>query len=86
MNPQEAGDAPRMYHQGTRIQTGHINDVGDTYVESGFSYEVLMDLMNKGHKIRMNTGVFGGYQARMVKDGVYYCATEFRKDGQAAGY
>lgn len=86
MNLQEAGDAPRIYHQGTRTQTGHIDDVGDTYVESGFSYEVLRDLMNKGHKIRMNTGIFGGYQAIMVKDGVYYGATESRKDGQAAGY
>lgn len=86
MNLQEAGDAPRIYHQGTRTQTGHIDDVGDTFVESGFSYEVLRDLMKKGHKIRMNTGIYGGYQAIMVKDGVYYGATESRKDGQAAGY
>lgn len=86
MNLQEAGDAPRVYHQGTRPQTGHIDDVGNTFVESGFSYEVLRDLMNKGHNIRMNTGIYGGYQAIMYKDGVYYGATESRKDGQAAGY
>lgn len=86
MNLQEAGDAPRIYHQGTRTQTGHIDDVGDTFVESGFSYEVLRDLMNKGHKIRMSTGIYGGYQAIMLKDGIYYGATESRKDGQAAGF
>ncbi len=86
MNLQEAGDAPRIYHQGTRPQTGHLDDVGNTFVESGFSYEVLRDLMKKGHQIGMNTGIFGGYQAIMFKDGVYYGATESRKDGQAAGY
>jgi gamma-glutamyltranspeptidase len=26
------------------------------------------------------------YQAIMVKDGIYYGASESRKDGQAAGY
>ena len=86
MNLQEAGDAPRIYHRGTRTQTGHIDEVGDTFVESGFTYEVLRNLMNKGHNIRMSTGIYGGYQAIMLKDGVYYGATESRKDGQAAGY
>ena len=86
MNLQEAGDAPRVYHRGTISSSGHIDNVGDTYVESGFSYDVLRDLMNKGHSIRMSTGIFGGYQAIMLKGGVYYGASESRKDGQAAGY
>jgi gamma-glutamyltranspeptidase/glutathione hydrolase len=60
--------------------------VGDTYVESGFPYETLSQLMDKGHNIRMNKGIYGGYQAIMKKDGVYYGASESRKDGQAAGY
>jgi gamma-glutamyltranspeptidase/glutathione hydrolase len=55
-------------------------------VESGFSYETLSGLMDKGHIIRMDKGIFGGYQAIMKKDGVYYGASESRKDGQAAGY
>jgi len=42
--------------------------------------------MLRGHNIGMNTGIFGGYQAIMLKEGVYYGATESRKDGQAAGY
>nr|MBI1230391.1 gamma-glutamyltransferase [Cytophagales bacterium] len=86
MNLQEAGDAPRVYHQGSRPQTGHIDDVGTAFVESGFSYSVLRELMLRGHNIGMNTGIFGGYQAIMLKEGVYYGATESRKDGQAAGY
>lgn len=86
MNLQEAGDAPRIYHRGSGNQEGHVERVGDTFVESGFSYEVLRELMNKGHSIRMGTGIYGGYQAIMLKNGVYYGATESRKDGQVAGH
>jgi gamma-glutamyltranspeptidase/glutathione hydrolase len=86
MNIQEAGDAPRIYHRGSINYAGHLDAVGDTFVESGFDYEVLSDLMRKGHNIRMARGIFGGYQAIMRKDGVYYGASESRKDGQAAGY
>lgn len=86
MNLQEAGDAPRIYHRGTWNTTGHINSEGETNLESGFSYEVIRDLINMGHSIRMRTGVYGGYQAIMLKDGVYYGASESRKDGYAAGY
>ena len=42
--------------------------------------------MNRGHNIRMATGIFGGYQAIMKKEGVYYGASAFKKDGQTAGY
>jgi gamma-glutamyltranspeptidase/glutathione hydrolase len=44
--------------------------------------------MQKGHKIKYSTGGFGGYQAIMFdeKNGVYYGASESRKDGQATGY
>lgn len=86
MNLQEAGDAPRVYHRGTSSGRGHMDSVGDTYLESGFPYETLSGLMDKGHSLRMNKGIYGGYQAIMRKDGVYYGASESRKDGQAAGY
>lgn len=87
MNLQEAGDAPRVYHRGTLSSSGHLDGVGNIHVESGFSYEVLRDLMDKGHdNIMMRKGIYGGYQAIMLKDGVYYGASESRKDGQAAGY
>ena len=45
------------------LEKGHIN----TYGESGFDYKVLKSLMNRGHNIRMATGIFGGYQAIMKK-------------------
>jgi gamma-glutamyltranspeptidase/glutathione hydrolase len=41
-----------------------------------------------GHTLGESDGGFGGYQAIMwdkIK-GVYYGASEVRKDGQAAGY
>lgn len=86
MNLQEAGDAPRIYHLGSRARFGHVEGVGETFLESGFDYEVISQLMDRGHRIRMSKGIYGGYQAIMLKDGVYYGASEARKDGQAAGY
>ncbi|WP_154852927.1 gamma-glutamyltransferase [Cyclobacterium xiamenense] len=80
MNLQEAGDAPRIYHRDENLASG------GTYLESGFDYEVIRSLMDKGHTLRMGKGIFGGYQAIMRKNGVYYGASESRKDGQAAGY
>jgi gamma-glutamyltranspeptidase/glutathione hydrolase len=44
--------------------------------------------MERGHKLQRVVGAFGGYQA-IAKDkakGVYFGASESRKDGQAAGY
>jgi gamma-glutamyltranspeptidase/glutathione hydrolase len=86
MNLQEAGDAPRIYHEGTFARLGHVKDVGNLYLESGFPYETIRDLMLLGHKVSYAYGLFGGYQAIMRKEGVYYGASESRKDGQAAGY
>ena len=42
--------------------------------------------MEMGHQLEYYKGSFGGYQAIMKKNGVYYGASESRKDGQAAGY
>jgi len=41
-----------------------------------------------GHRIQINVGSFGGYQAIRFdwKNKVYFGASESRKDGQAAGY
>jgi gamma-glutamyltranspeptidase/glutathione hydrolase len=86
MNLQEAGDAPRIRHTGTALWNGHVKGVGNTYLESGFDYETISELMDKGHNIRMGKGMYGGYQAIKLENGVYYGASESRKDGQAAGY
>jgi gamma-glutamyltranspeptidase / glutathione hydrolase len=86
MNLQEAGDAPRIYHTGSFPRTGHVADVGEMNLESGFSHETIRELMRRGHEVSHAFGMYGGYQAIMRKDGVYYGASESRKDGYAAGY
>jgi gamma-glutamyltranspeptidase/glutathione hydrolase len=89
MNLQEAGDAPRIRHDGSSQPTGEVMiDGGIVNLESGFSFETLNALMSRGHKIQFSKGGYGGYQAIMWDDvnKVYFGASESRKDGQAAGY
>lgn len=87
MNLQEAGDAPRINHKGSSQPTGSkMNDGGTLQVESGIPYSTIRELMNRGHKVAYALGPFGGYQAIKKEKGVYYGASESRKDGQAAGY
>jgi gamma-glutamyltranspeptidase/glutathione hydrolase len=89
MNLQEAGDAPRIRHSGSSQPTGEeMTRGGRLYLESGFSPQVLRELSAKGHDIRFTRGGYGGYQAISWSEdqGVYFGASESRKDGQAAGY
>jgi gamma-glutamyltranspeptidase/glutathione hydrolase len=89
MNLQEAGDAPRMQHLGSSQPTGsQMDDGGILYLESEFDYEQVRELVRKGHDIQYAIGIYGGYQAIMwdEENGVYYGASESRKDGHAAGY
>jgi gamma-glutamyltranspeptidase/glutathione hydrolase len=89
MNLQEAGDAPRILHSGSSQPTGEsMTDGGYVSLESSFDYKVRRELTKKGHILRDVVGSYGGYQAIMrdPKTGVYYGASESRKDGQAAGY
>ena len=87
MNLQEAGDAPRIRHVCSSQPTGEIMlDGGYISLESGYSENTRKELLKKGHKLKYDKGGFGGYQAIMLKDGVYYGASESRKDGHASGY
>ena len=87
LNLQEAGDAPRIVHSGSSQPTDEVmTDGGSLSIESGFGKKIEKQLTKKGHTIKYEKGIFGGYQAIMLKDGVYYGASETRKDGQAAGY
>ena len=87
LNLQEAGDAPRIVHSGSSQPTDEIMLNGGTLsIEGGFGAEIENQLISKGHTLKYEKGIFGGYQAIMLKDGVYYGASETRKDGQAAGY
>ena len=91
MNLQEAGDAPRIHHDGSTEPTGQalqMTDGGVIELETGYPYETVRALMNAGHSVKFANGPFGGYQAiaRDHAQGVYIGASESRKDGQAAGY
>ena len=89
MNLQEAGDAPRILHTGSSQPTGEVmTNGGYVSLENGFSDQVRRELIQKGHVLREVSGSYGGYQAILYdeKTGVYYGASESRKDGQAAGY
>jgi gamma-glutamyltranspeptidase len=89
MNLQEAGDAPRIQHEGSSEPTDEVMTTGGTlYLESGIDYLQIRKLVQMGHKVGWDVGGYGGYQAIMW-DGtnkVYFGASESRKDGQAAGY
>jgi gamma-glutamyltranspeptidase/glutathione hydrolase len=89
MNLQEAGDAPRIRHDGSSEPTGEVmSDGGTVYLESGFGDATRAGLEKRGHRLAPGDGGFGGYQAirRDHEHGVYVGASESRKDGHAAGY
>ena len=91
MNLQEAGDAPRIHHDGSTEPAGQalpMNDGGVVNLEHGFPALTIRTLMRKGHVIEFADGPYGGYQAirRDPVTGVYAGASESRKDGQAGGY
>ena len=89
MNLQEAGDAPRIRHVSDQQPTGgNMLQGGELSLESGFDYKEIRKLQKYGHKVIFSLGSFGGYQAIMFdkESGVYYGASESRKDGSAMGY
>jgi gamma-glutamyltranspeptidase/glutathione hydrolase len=89
MNLQEAGDAPRMVHNGSSEPTGErMSDGGKLCLESGFDPAVAQELARRGHVLGSAVGDYGGYQAIGFdpKTRVYAGASESRKDGMAAGY
>jgi gamma-glutamyltranspeptidase/glutathione hydrolase len=91
MNLQEAGDAPRIHHDGStepEADAAPMTDGGEIQLESGFPQPTIRALLRKGHRVTWADGPYGGYQAilRDPETGVYFGASESRKDGQAAGY
>jgi gamma-glutamyltranspeptidase/glutathione hydrolase len=88
MNVQEADDAARWRHYGGAEPTGEPSTgIGTVEMESGFDPAVKAELEKRGYKIVGGTGNFGGYQAIMrAPNGVYWGASEMRKDGEVIGY
>jgi gamma-glutamyltranspeptidase/glutathione hydrolase len=90
MNAQEAGDAPRIDHQGSSEPTGErAKDGGTITMENGIPYETIRALLQMGHRVGWAApGAYGGYQAiRFDAAGkVYFGASDARKDGHAGGF
>lgn len=92
MTLQQAGDAPRIHHDGSTEPAGMVTpmtDGGVVNLEPGFPESTTRELAARGHTIKpAHPWTFGGYQAIMrdPATGVYCGASESRKDGQAAGY
>ncbi len=89
MSLQAAGDAPRIRHSGSSDPTGsRMTDGGVVWLEPGPSADMVAALEKKGHRVRVQKGGYGGYQAILRDEGqkVYHGASESRKDGHAAGY
>ncbi len=89
MNVQEAGDWARILHQGSSQPTGEtMTDGGVVSLESAFPPETIAEIERRGHRLEPGRGEFGGYQGilRDPESGIYFGASESRKDGMAAGY
>ncbi|QDT54590.1 Putative gamma-glutamyltransferase YwrD [Caulifigura coniformis] len=90
MNVQQAGDAARIYHQGSASPTGTPASPhgGEVAVESGIPNATMRSLGDRGHTIIRSPGSFGGYQAILIdrERGVLHGGTDPRKDGAAVGY
>lgn len=89
LNVQEAGDAARWSHSGSQEPTGSTMDSngGTVTLESGICESIANNLTARGHDVGYSPNT-GGYQAIMrdIDTGVYFGATEMRKDGVALGY
>jgi gamma-glutamyltranspeptidase/glutathione hydrolase len=88
MNVQEADDAARWRHYGGAEPTGEPSTgIGTVEMESGFDPAVKAELEKRGYHVVGGSGNFGGYQAIMrAPNGVYWGASEMRKDGEVVGY
>lgn len=90
MGVQAAGDAARFHHDGSTDPEGGaaMQNGGVIEIESGVPTSIAEELRKRGHTVKYAVGPFGGYQAiwRDPETGAYWGASEFRKDGQAAGY
>jgi gamma-glutamyltranspeptidase / glutathione hydrolase len=89
MSPQQAGDQPRVEHDGSSEPTGETMEKGGSVtLELGFAPDVAKKLEKMGHQVLDTHGAFGGYQAIWREDDPlrYFGGSDPRKDGGALGY
>ena len=89
MNPQLAGDAPRVRHDGSATPTGqpHTANGGTVIADRGLSDKVIEELKQRGHVVQRGSAG-GGYQGILIdwENDVLIGGSEPRKDGGAVGY
>ncbi|MHA1934730.1 MAG: gamma-glutamyltransferase [Candidatus Thorarchaeota archaeon] len=78
MRPQEALDHPRFHH----------DQFSNTLaLENGIPIKVQGELRRRGHNLRSETmSGFGGGQAILKMKSAWIAGSDYRKDGQAAGF
>src|SRR5258708_20093977 len=89
MNLQEAGDASRWQHEGSSEPTGgNMTDGGWVNFESGYPYETIRELMNRGHHIRFDLGGYGGFKKKFGEGapGAYYAVSPTPQTSLTAGF
>lgn len=90
MNPQAAGAAPRVRHDGSSTPTGRkMTDGGTVVLERAIPASTAKELAARGHRVtRGPASGFGGYQGILIdaKPGTLLGGSEPRKDGLAKGY
>lgn len=87
--PQQAGEKPRVSHDGSSSPDGGVIENGGTVeLEKGFPTEVQAKLAELGHRIKPTHGANGGYQAIWREDDPlrYFGGSDPRLDGLALGY
>ncbi len=90
MDPQEAGEAPRIEHVGSSTPTGKPADKkgGTIKAEIGIPPAVLEELARRGHQVSAVVRNGGGYQGIWInpKTNMLHGGSEYRTDGCAVGY
>jgi len=89
MDPQQAGEQPRVQHSESSSFTGtKIASAGTVALEPNIPESVKQKLTEMGHKIDPETAAFGGYHGiwRQPTPRRYFGASDPRRDGCAIGY
>ena len=89
MSPQQAGDQPRVEHDGSSSPTGTKMQAGGVVnLEMGIPDATRKALADMGHNVKDGVDVFGGYQGiwREENPRRYFGGSDPRKDGCAIGY
>jgi gamma-glutamyltranspeptidase/glutathione hydrolase len=89
MSPQQAGEQPRVAHEGSSHPWGGaMQDGGEVVLERGFTDELRQQLVDRGHRVKEGIASHGGYQAIWREDHPrrYFGGSDPRKDGAAIGY